>query len=78
MPGNSAHWRRRSQSPSSNLLEFGKRMDRMRVYQREALAANVTKNGPALIEEATTTTLVLQGQTFELHPTGQLIIREAT
>jgi hypothetical protein len=37
-----------------------------------------TKNGPALIEEATTTTLVLPGQSFEMYANGQLIIREAT
>lgn len=47
------------------------------VYRREALAANMTRHGPALIEEAPTTTLVLPGQSFETHPTGQLIIREA-
>jgi N-methylhydantoinase A len=45
------------------------------VYWRDNLTAGETWAGPALIEEATTTTQVLSGQTFGLDRTGQLIIR---
>jgi N-methylhydantoinase A len=45
------------------------------VYWRDNLAPGQTFHGPALIEEATTTTQVLAGQTFGLGRTGQLIIR---
>jgi N-methylhydantoinase A len=45
------------------------------VYGRDHLTPGQTYQGPALIEEATTTTQVLPGQTFGLDRTGQLIIR---
>jgi N-methylhydantoinase A len=45
------------------------------VYWRDNLAPGQTFTGPALIEEATTTTQVLPGQSFGLDRTGQLIIR---
>jgi N-methylhydantoinase A/oxoprolinase/acetone carboxylase beta subunit len=47
------------------------------VYWRDNLTPGQTLTGPALIEEATTTTQVLSGQSFELERTGQLIIRRA-
>ncbi|UMY16332.1 hydantoinase/oxoprolinase family protein [Methylobacterium organophilum] len=46
------------------------------VYRREGLRPGQTVSGPALVEEATTTTLVLPGQTCAMDPTGQMIIRE--
>jgi N-methylhydantoinase A len=47
------------------------------VYLRDRLPVRELCEGPALIEEETTTTLVLSGQNFELTDTGILVIREA-
>ncbi|MBN9252927.1 MAG: hydantoinase/oxoprolinase family protein, partial [Mesorhizobium sp.] len=45
-----------------------------KVYERTKLSPEVDLDGPALVEEATTTTLVLTGQKFHLDAFGQLII----
>jgi N-methylhydantoinase A len=44
------------------------------VYDRSRLPIGLSIGGPALIEEATTTTYVLSGQSFARDQTGQLII----
>ena len=44
------------------------------VYDRSRLPIGLSIAGPALIEEATTTTLVLSGQRFTRDETGQLIV----
>lgn len=44
------------------------------VYDRSRLPIGLSIAGPALIEEATTTTLVLSGQRFARDETGQLIV----
>jgi N-methylhydantoinase A len=46
------------------------------IYDREALPIDWPIQGPALIEEATTTTLVLGKQTCVRHRSGQLLIEE--
>jgi N-methylhydantoinase A len=56
------------------LTEFG--MVSARVFDRDALPMERVEHGPALIEEATSTTLVLPGQGFTIDATGCLIIRE--
>jgi N-methylhydantoinase A len=48
------------------------------IYLRDNLTPLQTLPGPALIEEPTTTSLVLSGQVFSLDSTGQLIIRQAS
>lgn len=45
-----------------------------KVYERTKLRPEIDLDGPALVEEATTTTLVLTGQKFHLDAFGQLII----
>ena len=44
------------------------------VYDRSRLPIGLSIAGPALIEEATTTTFVLSGQRFTRDETGQLIL----
>ncbi|CAI2931842.1 hydantoinase/oxoprolinase family protein [Aminobacter niigataensis] len=44
------------------------------VYDRTKIPFGVALNGPALIEEPTTTTLILSGQQFNIDEFGQLII----
>jgi N-methylhydantoinase A len=46
------------------------------VYLREGIVPGHNLRGPALVEESTTTTLVLPDQILAMDPTGQLIIRE--
>lgn len=46
------------------------------IYNRDQLPVGQSIEGPALIEEATTTTLVLSRQTCLLHRSGQLVIQE--
>jgi N-methylhydantoinase A len=47
------------------------------VYDRSRLPIGLSIAGPALIEEATTTTFVLSGQSFARDQTGQLIMWDA-
>lgn len=47
------------------------------VFDRESLSVHTRLNGPCLIEEATTTTLVLIGQTVSVTDTGLLVIEES-
>ena len=46
------------------------------VYDRDALPVGSVGSGPALVEEATSTTLVLPGQTFTVDDLGCLVIAE--
>lgn len=46
------------------------------VLDRSLLPAGETVNGPAIVEEATATTLILDGQVMEMTETGILLIRE--
>ncbi|MFT7221196.1 MAG: N-methylhydantoinase A [Candidatus Azotimanducaceae bacterium] len=46
------------------------------IYERDQLPPGLEISGPALIEEPTTTTLVLSGQTFLRNDRGLLIVRE--
>jgi N-methylhydantoinase A len=48
-----------------------------RRVDRNLLPADVDIPGPLLVEEATSTTLVLPGQVMRMHPTGLLVVREA-
>lgn len=48
-----------------------------RRLDRERLPIDVDITGPLLVEEATTTTLVLPGQVLRMQPAGLLVIREA-
>jgi N-methylhydantoinase A len=45
------------------------------VYQREHLPVDVAFAGPAIVNEMSSTTLVLQGQTAQVDPFGNLIVR---
>lgn len=45
------------------------------VYEREALPAGARISGPALIEEAATVTVLLEGQQLEVDPWGNLVIQ---
>jgi N-methylhydantoinase A len=53
-------------------------MRRADVYDRDRLPPGATFQGPALIEEPTTTTLVLPGQNASIDRFGLLLIEEAT
>jgi N-methylhydantoinase A len=58
-------------------LAQGKGWVACNVYDRSRLPIGLSIAGPALIEEATTTTFVLCGQSFARDQTGQLIMWEA-
>jgi N-methylhydantoinase A len=45
------------------------------VFDREKLAVDALVEGPAIVEEWSSTILVLPGQTLTVDPTGNLIIR---
>jgi N-methylhydantoinase A len=55
-------------------LAQGKGWVACNVYDRNRLPIGLSIAGPALIEEATTTTFVLSGQSFARDQTGQLIM----
>ena len=46
------------------------------VYDRARLGAGVTFDGPAIVKQLDATTLLLPGQTAEVHKFGSLIVRE--
>ncbi len=46
------------------------------VYDRARLGAGVTFEGPAIVKQLDATTLLLPGQTAEVHKFGSLIVRE--
>jgi len=48
------------------------------IYRREALAPGFVATGPALIEELSSTTVVLPGQTLTVDALGLLVITEQT
>jgi N-methylhydantoinase A len=58
-------------------LAQGKGWVACNVYDRSRLPIGLSIAGPALIEEATTTTFVLSGQSFARDQTGQLIMWNA-
>ena len=58
-------------------LAQGKGWVACNVYDRSRLPIGLSIAGPALIEEATTTTFVLSGQSFARDQTGQLIMWDA-
>jgi N-methylhydantoinase A len=58
-------------------LAQGKGWFACNVYDRSRLPIGLSIAGPALIEEATTTTFVLSGQNFARDQTGQLIMWDA-
>ncbi|MBI2358353.1 MAG: hypothetical protein HYV04_05530 [Deltaproteobacteria bacterium] len=47
------------------------------VYHRSELAPGVSVDGPAIIEEAASTTVVLPGDRVTVAPSGELILRIA-
>ena len=47
------------------------------IFRRPALGAGAVVAGPAVIEEADATTLVLGGQVTRVHESGCLLIEEA-
>ncbi len=48
------------------------------VYNRDALPPGATLQGPTIIEEMSSTTLVLPGQTAELDATGNIVVRSGS
>ena len=50
---------------------------RARVYDRTRLGAGDRISGPAVLTQLDATTLLLPGQTAEVHPLGALIVKEA-
>jgi N-methylhydantoinase A len=48
------------------------------VYNRDALPAGATLRGPAIIEEMSSTTLILPNQTAELDTTGNIVVRSGS
>ena len=44
------------------------------VFRRETLGAGAELTGPAIVEEASTTTVLLPGDRLAVHPTGSLVI----
>jgi N-methylhydantoinase A len=48
------------------------------VYHRDSLPAGARFDGPALVDEATSTTLVLPGQHVRVDRFGLLLIEETT
>jgi len=51
---------------------------RARVYDRTRLGTGDRVSGPAVLTQLDATTLLLPGQTAEVHPLGALIVKEAT
>lgn len=47
---------------------------RTSIFRRDMLGAGATIEGPAIVEEAATTTVVLPGDRLEVHPSGALLI----
>jgi N-methylhydantoinase A len=47
------------------------------IYAREGLAAGATLDGPAIVEQADSTTVVLPGQRARVDRAGNLIIQRA-
>ena len=47
---------------------------RTSIFRRDMLGAGATIDGPAIVEEAATTTVVLPGDRLEVHPSGALLI----
>jgi N-methylhydantoinase A len=47
------------------------------IYRRASLALGAALDGPAVLEEVDSTTLVLAGQVAHVDPTGNLMIEEA-
>jgi N-methylhydantoinase A len=45
------------------------------VYQREALPPGTQIDGPAIVQEYASTTLVFPGDRLDVMPTGELLIR---
>jgi N-methylhydantoinase A len=46
------------------------------IYERGKLGAGTRIEGPAILTQLDATTLLLPGQTAEVHPLGALIVRE--
>ena len=51
---------------------------RAKVYDRTRLGAGDIVSGPAVLTQLDATTLLLAGQTAEVHSLGSLIVREAS
>ena len=47
---------------------------RTSIFRRDMLGAGATLDGPAIVEEAATTTVVLPGDRLEVHSSGALLI----
>ena len=47
---------------------------RTSIFRRDVLGAGATLDGPAIVEEAAATTVVLPGDQLEVHPSGSLLI----
>jgi N-methylhydantoinase A len=47
------------------------------IYRRASLAVGTRLEGPAVLEEVDSTTLVLAGQVARVDPTGSLLVEEA-
>jgi N-methylhydantoinase A len=58
-------------------VHFGNAFQETPVFDRAALPSGARVNGPAVIEEFGSTTVVFPGQTVEVDPHGILVIRSA-
>lgn len=56
------------------LLDLDKGFEEVTIYDRERLGAGVTLPGPCIVEESTSTTVVLRGQTLTVDTWGNLVI----
>jgi len=64
-------------SPGSRPVYFGGAFDETPIYQRAALPAGFRLEGPAVVEEFGSTTVVFPGQQLEVDAHGILIVRRA-
>ena len=59
-------------------ISFASGVAEVPVYDRDKLGRDCTVTGPAVITQLDSTTLLLPGQTAEVHRYGSLIVREAS
>ena len=62
---------------TSRKVYFGKAFRDTPIYDRTSLPPGFTLNGPAVVEEFGSTSVVFPGQTLEVDPHGILVVRPA-
>jgi N-methylhydantoinase A len=55
-------------------VHFSSQAVRTAIFRRDRLGVGATVEGPSIVEEAATTTVVLPGDRLDVHPSGSLLI----